>query len=62
MAVKNQSKSKKKARRRLKLQEQAARAEPLERIKRNELLTEREIVKNPPEQARMSDVCLISGR
>jgi hypothetical protein len=58
MAARKQSKSKKEERRRLKLQEQAARAKFLERIKSNELVAGRKIVEDPPDQVKMSEVLL----
>ncbi|MDD5206231.1 MAG: hypothetical protein PHS17_12460 [Desulfobacterales bacterium] len=58
MAAKKQSKSKKKLRRRLRLQEQASRAEFLEKIKRTSIATGREIRIDPPGQVKMSGVIL----
>jgi hypothetical protein len=56
MAAKKQSKSKKKERRRLKLQEQAERTRFLEKVKRHEMAEGREILVDPPDQVKMSEV------
>jgi hypothetical protein len=58
MAVKKQSKSKKKERRRLKLQEQAERAKFLEKVKRHEMAAGKEILVDPPGQVKISEVLL----
>jgi hypothetical protein len=58
MATKKVCRSKKKLRRRLKLQEQASREKFLERIKRHSITAGKEILVAPPDQAKMSEVLL----
>jgi hypothetical protein len=49
---------KKKIRRKIKHQEQAERAKFLERVKKHEFAAGREIVENPPDQVKISEVLL----
>lgn len=58
MAAKKQGKSKKKARRRLRFQEQIKQAQFLERVKRHELAAGREILDAAPDRVKMSQVIL----
>jgi hypothetical protein len=58
MAAKKPSKSKKKLRRRLKLQQQAARAKLLKRIKKHEMAAGKEIRVDPSDQGKMSQMLL----
>jgi hypothetical protein len=58
MAARKQSKSKKKVRRRIKLEEQASRAKFLEKIKKHAIAAGKEILVDPPGQVKMSGVLL----
>ncbi|MEW6664413.1 MAG: hypothetical protein AB1512_04225 [Thermodesulfobacteriota bacterium] len=58
MAGRKQSKSKKKIRRKLKLQEQGERAKFLEKVRRQALFAGKKILVDPPNQVKISDVLL----